>query len=91
MTISHKQLIAYLASCKNLITLRQIAAGASIAPPLPALAIHQRSWDELCCSKISLDLFEAAKDDRAKARFKAVQQDSAGAWLVNVTSAPAVR
>ena len=41
----------------------------------------QRSWDDPCCAMTALILLEEAPDDQSKARLRASQQATSGAWL----------
>ena len=41
----------------------------------------QRSWDDPCCAMTALILLEEAPDDQSKARLRASQQATLGAWL----------
>jgi Reverse transcriptase (RNA-dependent DNA polymerase) len=50
-------------------------------PPTSELAKRQRAWDESCCRWAALALLNSATDDYTRARLKASQHVTSGAWL----------
>ena len=59
----------------------QAAVASSTTRPLGPRAKVQRAWDEPCCAKVASTLLEGAMDDHARARLRASQQATSGAWL----------
>ena len=59
----------------------QAAVAPLTTPPIGPRTMVQRAWDEPCCASIASTLLENATDDQARARLRASQQATSGAWL----------
>ena len=59
----------------------QSAVDPNARPPTIYRARRQRAWDEMCCCWTASTLLDTAADDFTKARLRASQYATSGAWL----------
>jgi hypothetical protein len=57
------------------------ASASGVAPPSAPCCTRQQAWDEPCCQRIADSLLSSATDESSRARIRASQHRSSGAWL----------
>ena len=54
---------------------------STVPTPDESSSSRQRAWDDPCCEHVASSLLESASDDQTKARLRASQCATSGAWL----------
>ena len=74
----HLQLVPH-ESITSTLNAWELASG--VASPTATLSTRQRAWDEPCCQRVSDEMLNSATDEFQRARIRASQHSTSGAWL----------